>query len=65
MRLHGYVYFNPRSRTGSDFETQINETATKAISIHAPARGATVMDKEFIQLFDISIHAPARGATDD
>ena len=33
------------------------------ISIHAPARGATVEIKESRQRLSISIHAPARGAT--
>ena len=35
----------------------------EAVSIHAPARGATY-ERERIGLFiDVSIHAPARGAT--
>ena len=33
------------------------------ISIHAPARGATVRRFRFRRFFVISIHAPARGAT--
>ena len=33
------------------------------ISIHAPARGATVNLFGLTYYFDISIHAPARGAT--
>ena len=33
------------------------------ISIHAPARGATVFARFFSTLYTISIHAPARGAT--
>ena len=33
------------------------------ISIHAPARGATVFRSTFDGVHDISIHAPARGAT--
>ncbi len=33
------------------------------ISIHAPARGATMSFDEFIDNVAISIHAPARGAT--
>ena len=33
------------------------------ISIHAPARGATEVTAEFVNVHRISIHAPARGAT--
>ena len=33
------------------------------ISIHAPARGATMFSAPMISFFMISIHAPARGAT--
>ena len=34
--------FNPRSREGSDGDFRIYQIATQEISIHAPARGATV-----------------------
>ena len=34
-----------------------------AISIHAPARGATAVTGSHGELLTISIHAPARGAT--
>ena len=33
------------------------------ISIHAPAKGATIMKKDSFVLYTISIHAPAKGAT--
>ena len=33
------------------------------VSIHAPARGATILKKINRRLFNVSIHAPARGAT--
>ena len=33
------------------------------ISIHAPARGATLFSRAVMAINDISIHAPARGAT--
>ena len=56
------VYFNPRSREGSD-EDVTTKVDSLEISIHAPARGATV-DPFFGSLDHvISIHAPARGAT--
>ena len=35
------------------------------ISIHAPARGATIGRGTTTRAFEISIHASARGATDD
>ena len=36
---------------------------TSGISIHAPARGATVPTIGNVLFVEISIHAPARGAT--
>ena len=33
------------------------------ISIHAPAKGATVNVLAIVKQYDISIHAPAKGAT--
>ena len=54
--------FNPRSREGSDRETR-NKRSRGRISIHAPAKGATV-DSFLCRLTSsISIHAPAKGAT--
>src|SRR5699024_10237 len=55
--------FNPRSREGSD-GTALLSRYSLVISIHAPARGATIYPKRFILNTGISIHAPARGATD-
>ena len=56
-------YFNPRSRKGSDDQMgQLVEQAD-AISIHAPARGATKHPRTQPHITSISIHAPARGAT--
>ncbi len=55
--------FNPRSRTGSDpcLPTFLDCTN---ISIHAPARGATICRiPHQLSVKIISIHAPARGAT--
>ena len=54
--------FNPRSREGSDKLINFS-TMIRVISIHAPARGATNIPKEFKGYTVISIHAPARGAT--
>ena len=33
------------------------------ISIHAPVKGATRLDKQALKLSEISIHAPVKGAT--
>ncbi len=40
-----------------------DKPARNGISIHAPARGATVIPKVKVPSSAISIHAPARGAT--
>ncbi|KUK64150.1 MAG: Uncharacterized protein XD84_1684 [Desulfotomaculum sp. 46_80] len=54
--------FNPRTRTGCDFNILIS-IFVQSVSIHAPARGATLLAVpcQFGAL--VSIHAPARGAT--
>ena len=54
--------FNPRSRAGSDFDTGKYYDYRK-VSIHAPARGATVSTCSLAAVINVSIHAPARGAT--
>ena len=54
--------FNPRSRKGSD----VNErkyVIVCNISIHAPAKGATIYVAWHDTREHISIHAPAKGAT--
>ena len=58
----GQMYFNPRSREGSD-DAASQSCLMFLISIHAPARGATVIFSCSVNGSDISIHAPARGAT--
>ncbi len=58
----GVLYFNPRSREGSD-GTLKNVYRHAMISIHAPAKGATLIPETFIYAIRISIHAPAKGAT--
>jgi len=42
---------------------EFNEYQMAAISIHAPARGATLDPYGVVIISKISIHAPARGAT--
>ena len=55
-------HFNPRARVGRDlFRFQIADAV--AISIHAPAWGATPKYALALHNFSISIHAPAWGAT--
>ena len=54
--------FNSRAREGRDASPS-TWTPISFVSIHAPARGATV-EAEMIGMVDrVSIHAPARGAT--
>ena len=54
--------FNPRSREGSDAK-QCGRVIGITISIHAPAKGATMsLTSGFFDAM-ISIHAPAKGAT--
>ena len=55
-------YFNPRSRVGSDRGPKQSKV-TEAISIHAPAWGATADKRTMETKLIISIHAPAWGAT--
>ena len=54
--------FNPRTRTGCDPIFGM-EVANGTVSIHAPARGATLRKAQALQKLKVSIHAPARGAT--
>ena len=37
-----YQYFNPRTRTGCDVKNSLTLNERRKISIHAPARGATI-----------------------
>ena len=55
-------YFNPRSRERSD-RILLFSLHIRHISIHAPARGATLLTNSKQPRIEISIHAPARGAT--
>ncbi len=54
--------FNPRTRTGCDAAVTMR-LMTSWVSIHAPARGATMARRHGLNVFVVSIHAPARGAT--
>ena len=62
LYLQGEERFNSRSREGSDLSIPLVD-GDRAVSIHAPARGATVCSFGAIILDSVSIHAPARGAT--
>ena len=55
--------FNPRSREGSDKIKSGCEKNLFDISIHAPAKGATIITIIVLIGYKISIHAPAKGAT--
>jgi len=54
--------FNPRPRTGGDLSA-VNSFRSYLVSIHAPAREATVYHFLLYLPNQVSIHAPARGAT--
>ena len=56
-------HFNPRSREWSDNMLSVVVYDIPAISIHAPASGATDNRIRELALSIISIHAPASGAT--
>ena len=55
--------FNPRAREGRDFLQVHLQIHLIKVSIHAPARGATMGFHPFFNQLGVSIHAPARGAT--
>ena len=56
--------FNPRARRGRDRdELDYWQARLRAVSIHAPAGGATALGVDYYQLESVSIHAPAGGAT--
>ena len=57
-------YFNPRSREGSDNGGDSDCGGICQISIHAPAKGATLKIHSPSRVMVISIHAPAEGATE-
>ena len=57
------MHFNPRSREGSDVDLLAVVGHVAAISIHAPAKGATASFATSLASSMISIHAPAKGAT--
>ena len=54
--------FNSRPSARGD-ASQVASRIGRSISIHAPPRGATWLDKAYTHLDNISIHAPPRGAT--
>ena len=54
--------FNPRTREGCDGRTSWTSIFSK-ISIHAPAKDATIVIGLEIFNYGISIHAPAKDAT--
>ena len=63
-RITVQIGFNPRARAGRDDQCRTSTSADRSVSIHAPARGATVSDRAgMLGCSTVSIHAPARGAT--
>src|SRR5947209_8775040 len=59
--LHPRFNPRPRARGAEHYVPQVD--AGQPVSIHAPARGATVIEPLRPLAFEVSIHAPARGAT--
>ena len=57
------MYFNPRSREGSDPPFLYRLVLCSDISIHAPVKGATKWNPPYYVGSEISIHAPVKGAT--
>ena len=55
--------FNPRPRAGGDIGNTCSPLPIFWVSIHAPARGATLVARDEFHRQQVSIHAPARGAT--
>ena len=56
--------FNSRARKGRDTERHHHRRHHTSVSIHAPARGATIQIGSIPFAEIVSIHAPARGATE-
>jgi len=56
------ICFNPRPRAGGD-ACECELMICVCVSIHAPARGATLKRLQAFRVLAVSIHAPARGAT--
>ena len=61
--MNATISFYPRSRAGSDGLVTKVMAFNSAVSIHAPARGATAFIFKAANAHYVSIHAPARGAT--
>ena len=55
--------FNPRARVGRDEQADNADRLGAAVSIHAPAWGATNYGQGGPHSYMVSIHAPAWGAT--
>ena len=63
-RNHASVQgFNPRPHTRGD-TPKVAKQLVRAVSIHAPTRGATSSVRAVNGKCVVSIHAPARGATE-
>ena len=58
-----HASFNSRARKGRDRAGAHHRLDLRRVSIHAPARGATVALLGLFGFSKVSIHAPARGAT--
>ena len=62
MPVPTLMCFNPRPHTRGDTIRRFDASGLD-VSIHAPTRGATYIDKTHVVKYLVSIHAPTRGAT--
>ncbi len=63
-QIKGEVYFNPRSRTGSDYRFLHSALGRKSDFNPRSRTGSDAVDPRTTTTEVISIHAPARGATE-
>ncbi len=57
------VWFQSTPPRGGRLRLRFSHKVSHSVSIHAPARGATVLPPDKVHDVRVSIHAPARGAT--
>ena len=62
-RRDRFARFDPRPREGGDSASDLLKQPAPVVSIHAPAKGATLYVHCALRGRAVSIHAPAKGAT--
>ena len=61
-RILDEASFNSRTRKGCDADPADYQREV-LVSIHAPVKGATPVNRRPLHLLSVSIHAPVKGAT--